>query len=177
MAEAMTSLQTGSSALFFNPAGMAEMPTLLDATASINQWIADIRHSTFTLALSPAQGNYGVIGFSLQSVDYGEFYGTQVNQATPLGYDDLGTFNLSALAVGLGYAKQLTDRFSVGGQVRWVQQDLGSSLVPLIGQLDEVSGLDTSRVKKRQQTVAVCIRLRHPVQDRHQEPGLRYVGA
>ena len=148
MAEAMTSLQTGSNALFFNPAGMAEMSTLIDATASINQWIADIRHTTFSLAVSPAQGNYGVIGFSLQSVDYGDFYGTQVDQTTPLGYKDMGIFNLKALAVGLGYAKQLTDRFSVGGQVRWVQQDLGSSMIPLIGQLDEISGLDTTQVKK-----------------------------
>jgi hypothetical protein len=148
MAEAMTGLQAGSSALFFNPAGMAEMTTFIDVTASVNNWIADINHNTFTLAISPAQGNYGVIGFSLQSVDYGEFFGTQVNQATPLGYDDMGTFKLSALAVGMGYAKQLTDRFSVGGQVRWVQQDLGNSMIPLIGQLDDVSGLDTSRAQK-----------------------------
>jgi hypothetical protein len=148
MAEALTSMQIGSSALFFNPAGMAEMTTFLDATASINQWIADIRHTTFSLAISPAQGNYGVIGFSLQSVDYGDFYGTLYDETTPLGYKDMGIFNLNALAVGLGYAKQLTDRFSVGGHVRLVQQDLGSSMIPLIGQLDEVSGLDTTKVKK-----------------------------
>ncbi len=147
MAEAMTGIQTGSSALFFNPAGMAEMTSFIDATASINQWIADIKHSTFSLAICPAQGNWGVIGFSLQSVDYGEFYGTQVNQATPLGYDDTGIFELNALAIGVGYAKQLTDRFSVGGQVRWVKQDLGNSMIPLISQSDDGSCLDTSKVK------------------------------
>lgn len=129
LAEAMTALEIGSSALFFNPAGMADMPSFIDATASINQWIADIRHSTFSLAINPFDGDYGVLGFSLQYVDYGDFYGTRVNEASPQGYDDTGIFSLNALAIGVGYAKQLTDRFSVGGQIRWVHQDLGESII------------------------------------------------
>jgi hypothetical protein len=129
MAEAMTSLELGSSALFFNPAGMADMANFIDVTASINQWIADIKHQTFSVAIRPAKGDYGVLGFSVQYVDYGEFYGTRVNTTVPLGYDDTGIFKLNALALGVGYAKQLTDRFSVGGQVRWVRQDLGESMI------------------------------------------------
>lgn len=132
MAEAMTSLQVGSSALFFNPAGMSEMTGMIDMTASTNQWIADITHNTFSLALSPANGNYGVLGFSIQSVDYGEFFGTRVDKTVDQGYVDTEVFELSALALGMGYAKRLTDRFSVGGQVRWVKQDLGESIIPKI---------------------------------------------
>jgi hypothetical protein len=128
MGEAMTSLQVGSSALFFNPAGMAEMNGIVDVTASINQWIADIRHNSVSLAVNPFDGDYGVLGFSLQYVDYGDFYGTRVNPASSLGYDDTGIFTLNALAVGVGYAKQLTDRFSIGGQIRLVHQDLGESM-------------------------------------------------
>jgi hypothetical protein len=139
MAEAMTSLEIGSSALFFNPAGMANMEGFLDVSASTNEWIADITHNTFSLALSPAGGEYGVLGFSLQSVNYGEFYGTRVDKSTDLGYMDTGIFELSALVVGVGYAKRLTDRFSVGGQVRWVKQNLGESVIPV-----ESSGPDTS---------------------------------
>jgi hypothetical protein len=132
MAEAMTSLETGSSALFFNPAGMANMTGFLNLSASDNQWIAEIRHNAFSLALSPANGEYGVIGFSLQTVDYGDFYGTRVDKDSDLGYVDTEIFNLTAMSAGVGYAKRLTDRFSVGGQVRWVKQDLGKSLVPVI---------------------------------------------
>jgi hypothetical protein len=131
MGEAMTSLQIGSSALFFNPAGMSGMTNFIDLAASNNRWIADITHYTFSLAVCPARGDYGVLGFSAQSVDYGEFYGTRVNNAAPTGYDDTGIFKLSALALGVGYAKRLTDQFSVGGQVRWVHQDLGESYVPV----------------------------------------------
>jgi hypothetical protein len=98
MAEAMTSLETGSSALFFNPAGMANMTGMIDIAVSDNQWIADIRHNTFSLAFSPAGGEYGVIGFSLQTVDYGDFYGTRVDKSTELGYVDTDIFQLNALA-------------------------------------------------------------------------------
>ena len=132
MAEAMTSLQTASSALFFNPAGMSDMSTFIDVTGSTNKWIADITHTTFSAAIRPADGNYGVIGLSVQYVSYGDFYGTVVNKASPQGYDDTGIFTLNAYAVGLGYAKQLTDRFSVGGQVKWVHQDLGESITPVV---------------------------------------------
>lgn len=128
MADAMTSLQIGSRSLFFNPAGMAMMDRFIDITISKNQWIADISHYTLGLSIRPFGGNYGVLGFSIQSVNYGDFYGTRVNNAIPEGYDDTGIFSLNALAVGVGYAKQLTDRFSVGGHVRWVKQDLGTSM-------------------------------------------------
>jgi hypothetical protein len=127
MGEAMTSLQIGSSAMFFNPAGMADMTGIVDASASINQWIADIRHNSASLAVKPFDGDYGVLGLSLQYVDYGDFYGTRVNPFADQGYDDTGIFSLSAMAFGVGYAKQLTDRFSIGGQVRFVHQDLGES--------------------------------------------------
>jgi hypothetical protein len=129
MGEAMTSLQTGSSALFFNPAGMANLQKTIDINASNNRWIADIVHNTFGLAFSPFQGNYGVFGISFQSVDYGEFYGTRV-AANDDGYVDTGIFKINSWAAGFGYAKRLTDRFSVGGQVRLVKQELGDSVIP-----------------------------------------------
>lgn len=147
MAEAMTSLEIGSSALFFNPAGMANMTQFIDITASNNRWIADITHNTLSLAISPVKGRYGVLGFSLQSVDYGEFLGTRVNAVDPKGYDDMGKFELSATAVGMGYARQLTDRFSVGAQARWVHQDLGESIIPSIADFDTIPGIDTTGVK------------------------------
>ena len=131
MADALTSMQVGSSAMFFNPAGMAEMNSVFDVSASTNKWIADISHYTFSAAFNPYDGKYGVIGLSAQYVDYGKFYGTVVNQSNPQGYEDTGIFKLNALALGLGYAKQISDRFSIGGQVKWVRQDLGETTIPV----------------------------------------------
>lgn len=131
MAEAMTSLQIGSSALFFNPAGMADMSTFFEASGSTNKWIADINHYAFSLAVNPFNGDYGVFGLSAQLVNYGDFYGTVVNRQSPQGYDDTGIFTVSSLSIGVGYAKNITDRFSVGGQIKWIRQDLGESYIPV----------------------------------------------
>lgn len=138
MAEAVTSINMGSSSLFFNPAAMAEMETFIDISGSSNKWIADINHYTFSMAINPDKGQYGVFGFSLQSVDYGDFIGT-VKTSDFKGYADTEIFSLSALAVGFGYARRLSDKFSVGGQIRWVHQDLGESIVPRVPTADDTS--------------------------------------
>jgi hypothetical protein len=141
MAEAMTSLQFGSSAMFFNPAGMTEMPGTIDLTASVNQWIADIKHNTFSISVKPFDGDYGVFGLSAQYVDYGDFYGTRVNRGDPKGYEDIGLFSLNAYAFGVGYAKALTDQFCIGGHVKYVHQDLGTSDIAVVtSQNDTVQG-------------------------------------
>jgi hypothetical protein len=126
MAGAVNSLEIGSGSLFFNPACLAGMKGYGEITASKNDWIADIKHMQFSAAVS--LGDYGAAGISLQSVDYGEFYKTIVGG--PEGYTDLGTFSLQSFSVGLGYAKKLSDQFSVGGQVKYVHQDLGDGIVP-----------------------------------------------
>jgi hypothetical protein len=130
MGGAVTSLDMGSSSLFFNPAGMANMKTFGDVTFSMNEWIADIRHLGFTAAIRPMNGDYGTIGISVQHVDYGEVQWTMVDNTADKGYKDMGIFSPSAMAIGVGYARALTDRFSVGGQIHWVRQTLGENIIP-----------------------------------------------
>jgi hypothetical protein len=146
MAEAMTSLQISSSALFFNPAGMAGMENICEVSASSNEWIAEIKHYTLGIAVRPFQGRYGVVGISVQSVNYGDFYGTRYNSQLDQGYEDTGIFSLSSFAIGLGYAKQLTDKFCIGGQIRWVKQDLGESVIPVNSMLDSLDASHTHYV-------------------------------
>jgi hypothetical protein len=146
LGQASTSLRMGSSSLFSNPAGMADLGSFVDVSGSTNKWIADISHYTFSAAISPENGNYGVIGFTVQYVNYGEFYGTVVNLASPQGYDDTGIFKLNALALGIGYAKQLTEQFSIGGQVKWVRQDLGSSVIPVVVGADTTGGSTANKL-------------------------------
>jgi hypothetical protein len=128
MAGAMTTQAIGSSALFSNPACMAVMPTFFDAMVSQNNWIADIKHNAISLALKPFDGKYGVIGLSAMSVDYGEFEGTMV-WGNDQGYIDTDIFEPSALMLGLGYARSLSNKFSVGGQIKYTGQQLGRSVV------------------------------------------------
>lgn len=79
--------------------------------------------------ISPLSGEYGVVGISLQSVDYGEVQGTMVSN-NEKGYIDTEVMSPTALAVGVGYAKRISDRFAVGAQVRFARQSLGESVVP-----------------------------------------------
>lgn len=130
LAGSMNSLDVRSSALFFNPASMGFMNGFVDASFSKNNWIADIAHNNFSAAINPNNGRYGAFGFTLQNVDYGDVQGTVVAD-NEQGYIDTGIINPSAIAVGLGYARRLNERFAVGGQIRYVRQSLGENNVVL----------------------------------------------
>jgi hypothetical protein len=116
---------------------MARMDATIDVMASQNQWIADITHNLFTVAFSPADGKYGVFGASLMTVDYGEMQGTMV-WGNDKGYIDTEILNPGAYAAGVGYATALSDKFSVGGQLKYIGLDYGRSVFP-----DEDGNADT----------------------------------
>ncbi len=124
----ITAIESQSNALFFNPATMGFDTSLVSASFSLNQWLADIKHQNMSLAVQPFDGMLGVFGFSLQLVDYGEILGTRVAD-NDQGYIDVGSIDASALAVGFGYAKAISEQFSVGGQIKWVRQSLGESVI------------------------------------------------
>jgi hypothetical protein len=42
---------------------------------------------------------------------------------------ETGIFSPKAMSFGIGYAKDLTDKFSIGGNIKYVTQDLGSSVI------------------------------------------------
>jgi len=130
LGDAMTTVEMGSSSLFFNPAGMARLNTRFDITASQNSWIADINHNSFSFAFKPGTGQFGVFGVTFMSVDYGKVQGTMV-WGNEQGFIDTEVFTPTALAVGFGYAKALSDKFAVGGQVRVTEQELGKSIIPV----------------------------------------------
>ena len=130
MGDAMTSLELGSASLYFNPAGLARMDGHFELLANQNRWIADITYNSFALSYNPAGGRYGVFGLSFVSVDYGEVEGTMV-WANEQGYIDTEIMNPTAFSAGLGYAKSLTDKFSVGGQIKYAGQQLGKSMTTL----------------------------------------------
>jgi hypothetical protein len=129
MGDAVNSLSGYSGALFHNPATMAEMPTLVNASFSSNSWIADIKYLSMSAIISPWSGDYGVIGISFQSVDYGDVQGTMVWN-NDKGYIDTDVLKPGALAIGVGYAKMISNNFGVGAQVRFAYQSLGKSVVP-----------------------------------------------
>lgn len=128
-----------ASALFYNPAGIARMQSKMGIFSSRTQWIADI--SYIALGAAYNLGNLGKIGISTITSDYGDVFGTRLDDSEA-GFVETGKLNVGAYAVGLTYAKALTDKFSVGGQVKYNSQQLGSSLLSNGETIDnDVSGL------------------------------------
>ncbi|MSP64813.1 MAG: PorV/PorQ family protein [Ignavibacteria bacterium] len=133
MGEAVTSVEGNSTSMFYNPAGMARITSLADVSFGQTSWIADINHNYFTVASSLTEYNFGVIGIMGQFVDYGLIEGTILanNSKGYLDESDLPGLNIkpNASMFGISYAQALSDRFSVGGNVKYVRQDLGESYV------------------------------------------------
>lgn len=129
MGQALTALENKSQSFFYNPAAAARMEGSVDLSASQNNWIADIKHNAFSAAFKPQGGRFGVFGITVKNVDYGDVEGTLVANNDD-GYVETGIINPTAMSIGVGYAKTLTDKFSVGGQIGYAVQQLGQSVVP-----------------------------------------------
>ena len=129
MGDAYSALRVGASAMFYNPASMAYATRKFQLSAGQVQWIADVTYNMGSVALNT---DWGVFGFSMVSVDYGDFERT-IRADNEKGFLDVGTYSPSAWAIGLGYARAITDRFSVGGNIRIAKQSFGNVPVGLEG--------------------------------------------
>jgi len=129
LANAVTAIPMNSSSLFYNPASLSRMSGTVDIAISQNKWFADINHNAISAAFKPFNGRLGVIGFSFIAVDYGMVQGAVIweNEA---GYILTDKLYPAAFSIGVGYARSLSDKFSVGGHLKYAGQQLGSSIIP-----------------------------------------------
>ena len=131
LAGAGTALGFGDAgAALANPACMTDVQNL-DAFFSSMSWIADIQYSSASLVKSFSR--VGSFGLSFINVDYGTMERTEHQ----IIYDDdgestgktmpaynLGTFTGGDIAVGLSYARDVTDRLKFGITARYVYETL-----------------------------------------------------
>lgn len=128
LGEAFTSLQSDATAMFYNPAGMARISNYASVTLGSTNYIADIKYIYGGIAFAPFDGDYGVFGINFESVDYGDLQAT-IRYNNDQGFLDAGTFSPTAFALGIGYAKAISEKFSVGGNVKYVRQSLGTAII------------------------------------------------
>ncbi len=127
MGGAFTMVGDDANAMFANPAGVAQMQSGIDAFGTMTQWIADINYTAVGAAMKV--GTLGHFGLTFISASYGDIIGTVVDDTDPAGYVETGNVDVSAMAVGLVYARQVSSKFYMGGQVRYASQQLGSSVL------------------------------------------------
>ncbi len=146
MGEAVTTLDGTATSMFYNPAGIASMSSLVEAGISQMKWIADIKYFSGSIAAAPFDGKYGAIGLHFVRVNYGEFNFTSV-AGNEQGFVDLANYpEPYAFALQLVYGKKISDAFSVGARIKYANQNLGNSQIPVYNQVivDSVLTTDTS---------------------------------
>lgn len=129
MGDALTSIEGGAQSMFYNPASVAWVKGNGEATFGQVNWIADINYQYAGAVLSPANGLYGVFGISLLGVDYGTFTETIFNESNPSSYDIIGNYSPRATAIGFTYARALSNQFSMGANLRYIDQNLVNGAV------------------------------------------------
>ena len=120
MGNTQTALAGGPTALFYNPAAITALQTHA-AEFSTTAWLVDSQLSYLGFVLDG--GGAGHLGLSLYALSYGEIDVRTVD--LPEGTGE--RFTPTSLAVGVSYARAFTDRFSVGGTVKYVRETIWNS--------------------------------------------------
>lgn len=109
-----------SEGLFVNPAIIGFTNTTHSFSASYANWFADIKNYATGYTYNSPIGVFGV-GFIM--LDYGSMQRTTRSSGQKV-YSVIGTFDANSIAAGLTYSKMLTDRFSFGVTLKYVQEKI-----------------------------------------------------
>lgn len=107
----------GLESIYYNPAGLDVYPKT-EAMFSYVSYLADINISYF--AVGTSLGDFGSIGLDLKTLDFGDIPVTTVQ--FPDG--DGTTYSPTYLTLGFTYSKVLTDRISIGTNLKLITEDI-----------------------------------------------------
>lgn len=115
MGGAFVSLADDATSMYWNPGGLARL-NKIELIVNHTNWIADVGYTYLGLALPLPR--IGTVGLNLTAVTMDEM------EVTTYGYEEgTGqTFVAGSYAVGLSFARNLTDRFSIGANLKYVTE-------------------------------------------------------
>jgi len=120
MGAAFTSVANDASAMYWNPAGIAQIKNY-QAIFTYTKMFAGLNLNYFGVVI-PA-GDIGTLGVSVTALNYGKMEIT-----TELHPEGTGqTFSAGSYAFGLHYARYITDMFIVGGSFKYIREDISNS--------------------------------------------------
>ena len=117
MGETFVSIANDVSSLYWNPAGLTQF-TDDQVIFSHSEYVIDIKHEFFGIAHHFASGD--ALGLSLISLHMPDMPVTTETQ--PFGTGQY--FSFGDVAVGLTYARKMTDQFSFGITMRYIEETL-----------------------------------------------------
>ncbi len=118
MGGAYTAIADDPTALFWNP-GAISRDGRNDVYTSITSYFVDARHTWFGAKYMLTSSD--AVGVSLNSLNYGDW-----EEVTTVEHPE-GTgeyWQASDMALTLSYARNMTDRFSIGGSVKYIRQQI-----------------------------------------------------
>jgi hypothetical protein len=117
LGEAFVAIANDASALYWNPAGLVQFNDN-QVMFSHNMWVVDINHDFLGAVYHLDESNaFGVSFTSLSMQD----------MPVTTEYQPLGTgayFGYSDIALGISYSRKMTDQFSFGGTVKYMEETL-----------------------------------------------------
>jgi hypothetical protein len=117
MGSAFVAMANDVTTLYWNPSGIARTMKS-EFSASHTGWLVNTNFNWVGLSLN--LNNSDFIGISFTQLDYGEEFVTSV--VSPEGTGE--KWDAMDIAFGLSYARNLTDRFSIGGTAKYIQQKI-----------------------------------------------------
>ena len=120
MGSAFVSIADDASAMFWNPGGIARIQKR-SFFVDYSSWLPGLTFNYFGLVL-PFEG-IGSIGLNVTALTSDDIEVTTIDQ--PMGTGE--TFNSNSTAIGVAYARNLTDRFSIGVNVKFIHESILNS--------------------------------------------------
>lgn len=117
MGSAFVALADDPTTIYWNVAGLAKLGQH-GVSFTHNDWIADTKFDFIVASFK--LGRYGTLGLSFTNFSVGDMQVRTVDE--PEGTGQL--FGGNDVAVSLGYAMNLTDRFSIGLATKFIQQSI-----------------------------------------------------
>jgi len=115
---AFTAISTDASALFWNP-GAVSRTAKNDVYASQTNWLVGSKHQWFGVKMMISRQD--AIGLSFNSLNYGGREPVRTVEQ-PEGTGEY--WNASDMSLNLTYCRNLTDRFSIGGSVKYISNQI-----------------------------------------------------
>ncbi len=121
---AATTLHGDVNQIFWNPAGISLPDGDTQITFSYNKWIADINHNAFAIAHS--FGKWGTVGLGgmMSGVDGIPAVRDLQPGLAGVEYATSETFGYNSNYIALSYAKQFTDKLSLGVNLKYYSEKI-----------------------------------------------------
>jgi long-subunit fatty acid transport protein len=116
MGDAFVAVADDATAMYYNPAGLTQLYDREVTVAAID-YPADIQYGFAGIAY-PLYRFGGVLGVGFYALDAGQMDETTYEYSQGTGR----TFSAASYALGLSYARNLTDRFSVGLTLKFIDE-------------------------------------------------------